>query len=112
MSIARGTRGTLGALSNAGTDTTDHDTEGISLTGDLSQMGTMGRVLRTAGFDVRNADVYPVIQGREEIVRALRYLWDHMIDGWWNQSDAMVKYGICTFDEYRERLSLQCDRDR
>lgn len=104
--------GTLTALGNAGSSNTDHDVEKLSLTGDLSQMGTMGRRLSEAGFDVRHSDVYPVIQGREEIVRALQYLWDREIKGWWNQNSAFEKYGIATNEEYRTKLNRYCERTK
>jgi len=99
--------GALAALGGAGRDTTDRDVEKLSLSGDLGQMGTMAARLRRAGFDVRNSDVYPVIQGEDEIKRALQYLWDNRVDGWWNQERAFIKYGIATHDEWLTRLREQ-----
>jgi hypothetical protein len=99
MDIANGT---LSSLTNAGTNNTD-DVEKILLNGDLSQMGIMSRVLREAGFDVRHSDIYPVIQGYE-IPRALKHLWDQRVDGWWNNRGNLIKYGICTADEFMVHL--------
>ncbi len=101
--------GTLAALAGAGSSNTDQNVEKCLLTGDLSQMGTMARALQNAGFDVRNSDVYPVLQG-DEIVPGLRYLYDHRIPGWRNQMNKFTKYGICTEQEYRDKLALECGR--
>lgn len=79
------------------------DVEKILLYGDLSQMGTMTRALQEAGFDVRHSDVYPVIQG-DEIKRALKYLWDRKVDGWRDNKHSLIKYGICTADEFMAHL--------
>ena len=94
--------GALSALGEAGKDTTDRDVEKLSLDGDLGQMGTMAARLRSAGFDVRNSDVYPVIQGADEIKRALQYFWDYRVDGWWNQERAFIKYDIATHHQWGE----------
>jgi hypothetical protein len=96
--------GTLEALSHRGENTTEPGKESISLQGDLAQMGTMSRMLEDAGINVRHRDVYPIIQVRDNIVRALQYLWDYRVPGWWGQHDYLIEYGICNDDEYRERL--------
>lgn len=107
--------GTITALNGVGTDTRDKGVEQLSLYGDLSQMGTMSQVLKDQGFDVRNWDVHPVIQG-EEIPKALRYLYDYKIHGWWNQQEALIKYNICTQEDFSKALnenynSWDCDED-
>jgi len=94
--------GTMSALAGVGTDSSDQGAEKVMLHGDLSQMGRMGDALRRAGFDVRNMDVYPVIQG-EEIKAALTYLWERRIPGWDNQRRALVRYGVCTEEEFVQR---------
>jgi hypothetical protein len=97
--------GAMSSLVGAGTDTTDKSAEDTYLfSGDLSQMGTMGERLRQAGFDVRNSDVYPAIQGTEEIKRALKFIFDNKVPGWWNQRHGMLKYGLCTEEEFQNHF--------
>ncbi len=88
-------------LGLANTNTTTPAAEKLLLNGDLGQMGTMKRRLQAAGFTVVNADVYPVIEGADEIKRALQYLYDNFVEGWWNQRQACIKYGIATFEEFQ-----------
>jgi hypothetical protein len=101
--------GALSALRNAGSSNTTADVESITLSGDLSQMGTMGDRLRQAGFNVRHSGVYPVIEGKE-IVGALQFLWDRGVDGWWGQNKELVKHGICTQEEFVAKLDQHCIR--
>lgn len=103
--------GTLSALEGAGSSNVDaNPEEGIikcTLRGDLSQMGTMSQILNDAGFPMRHWDVHPVIQGTaEQIKAALKYLWDHETHGWWNQDRAFVKHGICTDEEFTNKLNI------
>lgn len=80
------------------------------LSGDLNQMGTMERVLREAGFNVirSQSGTYPGFpqDAEEEYKRALKYLFDNRIAGWWNQHD-LTKYGLVTKEEFDEALQRE-----
>lgn len=109
--------GTLNALAGSGSSSVDKNpVEGIiecTLNGDLSQMGTMGQVLNDAGFPMRHSGAYPVIQGTvEQIKAALKYLWDREIHGWWNQDRAFIEHGICTDEEFTNKLNIACKKQK
>ncbi len=40
-------------------------------------------MIKKAGLDVGNIDVHQAFGSKEEYVRALEYLWEHQIGGWW-----------------------------
>ncbi len=77
------------------------------LIGDLNQMGIMERTLKDAGFPVvrSQSGTYPgfLKQDKDEFVKALRYLFEHRVEGWWGQD--IVKHGICTDAEFKSALS-------
>jgi hypothetical protein len=72
--------------------------------GDLNQMGIIEDKLRNAGFNVcRTASgTYPGFPRNEleEYKRALKYVYDNHIEGWWNQLHYFLEHGICTQEEY------------
>jgi hypothetical protein len=74
--------------------------------GDLSQMGTIETHLRAAGFNVVKTDVYPGFpkDQEEEFVRALKYVFDNRIHGWWSQRHNLLEYRICTEAEFSAAL--------
>lgn len=76
------------------------------LDGDLCQMAAMARTLRAAGFAVVNSGVFPGFARDDEegYVRALRHLFEHRVEGWWNQKRDLVKYGVCTQEEFDRAL--------
>jgi hypothetical protein len=84
------------------------------LNGDLNQMGTMEEVLRNAGFDVvRSSDgTYPGFpkEAKAEYHRALKWLFDRDVEGWWNQQ--LVSEGICTQAEFSAKLEARCQANR
>lgn len=93
--------GTLDSLSTAGR----HGGAYYLLYGDLSQMGIMKRVLQESGRfpTLTYADVYPGFakDDEENYVRALCFLFERRVAGWWNQREKLIRYGICTEDEYK-----------
>jgi len=82
----------------------------FTLDGDLCQMSAMERRLRNAGHPVTLTGVYPAFTNEEDFIKALQYLWDYLVEGWWNQSDDMIKHGICTKEEYKNTLDEYCAR--
>lgn len=77
--------------------------------GDLCQMADQERELRRQGFAVGNSDVYPVVNSEEEYKKALQFIWDRKINGWWNYKDDLVKYGICDAEEFTSVLRRQVE---
>jgi len=101
--------GVLDALADA-----DDPRAHYLLTGDLSQMGTMYTALKSAGFRVVKRDVYPGFaeSDEEEYVRALRFVYESGIAGWWNQRTDIIKHGIATAEEFQAKLSRAVRRSQ
>ena len=80
--------------------------------GDLQQMGTIYTVLLEAGFKVVKSNVYPGFprDQLEEYIRALRYVYENRIKGWWNQEKDLIKHEICTQEEYDKALGRKPKR--
>jgi hypothetical protein len=76
------------------------------LSGDLNQMGRMESILREMKFPVVKWDVYPgFLQNDEEkYIEALKLIYSWGIEGWWNQESALIKYKICTQEEFDAKL--------
>jgi len=74
--------------------------------GDLNQMGIIYSTLLEAGFNVVKSNVYPGFpkDKKEEYIRALKYLWDYKVEGWWNQEGKMIENGICTWNKFQAAL--------
>ena len=73
-----------------------------TLDGDLNQMGIMRDTLRNAGFRVAMLNVYPGFRknNKDGYIRALQFLLDNRIKGWWNQEREMIEHGVCTQEEF------------
>lgn len=82
--------------------------------GDLNQLGTIYRRLHDAGFAVVKSNVYPGFpeDAEDEYRRALDYVYGCRVNGWWNQREALIRYGICTEDEYTAALDALCASER
>lgn len=82
--------------------------------GDLNQLGIIYQRLSEAGFDVVKNDVYPGFpKDQEETYRqGLRFLFDNQVTGWWNQRSALLKYQICTEQEFKLALDRQVEDSR
>jgi hypothetical protein len=78
------------------------------LDGDISQMATMEARLRAVGFRLyrSTSGTYPGFPRDEEAEyqRALRYLFENRVPGWWNQR--MVDRQICTQEEFDKALNV------
>lgn len=72
--------------------------------GDLGQMGTMEDFLRRCGLPVVKSGVYPGFVHEADYIEGLRRIWDARIEGWWNSQTALVKYKICTQEEFTDAL--------
>lgn len=74
--------------------------------GDLGQMGLIYEALLQAGFEVVKRNVYPGFPEDQvdEFRRALDFVFERRIEGWWNQREALLKYEICTENEYEAAL--------
>ena len=78
------------------------------LSGSLSQMSAQEQFLLGAGFTVGRSDVYPCFHTEDEFKRALEAIWKNRVAGWWHYDGRYVKYGICTLDEFRTALDVEC----
>lgn len=101
--------GTVTAMSNRN-DNRAYYTFG----GDLNQMGLIERYLRSRGFAVVKSGVYPGFprDAEKEYIRALREVWENRVEGWWSQQERLLQYGICTEDEYKAALDVECAKER
>jgi len=77
--------------------------------GDLHQMGVIYTTLLNAGFPVVKNNVYPGFteSNQDEYKRALLYLFERRVEGWWNQRSKLIEYGICTQAEYMAALNRE-----
>jgi hypothetical protein len=66
----------------------------------------MEQRLLDAGFSVvrSGSGTYPgfPVGEKEKYKKALRYLFEHRVRGWWNQP--MREHGICTEEEFSQAL--------
>ena len=94
--------GVLGVL--AGANSTTRGCEIVVGGGDLHQMSVQSRFLRGQGMTIGHVDVYPSVRTEEEKVQALRLLWEHKVEGWWNLEHDFIRAGICTQEEFDMKL--------
>jgi len=79
------------------------------LSGDLSQMAEQDSFLKSQGFSLGRSDVYPLLK-ECDVPRALNLIYECKVTGWWNYKDRYVKYNICTVDEFKKALEIQCSK--
>lgn len=73
------------------------------LDGDLSQMSSQRRFLSERGIVIQQNNVYPCL--REcDVEKAMRLIWEQRCDGWWHYKPQYLKYGICTEEDFTNRL--------
>jgi hypothetical protein len=75
----------------------------FTLQGDLNQMAIQKRFLKKQLFEVGQVDVYPTIR-YEDIKQALILLYFNRVEGWWNYKSELLKFEICTEDEFKSSL--------
>lgn len=80
--------------------------------GDLCQMADQERELRRQGFAIKNSDVFPVVESKDEYKEALRFIWDRRVNGWWNYMDDFIEYGICDAEEFTSSLRRQVEVEK
>ena len=54
--------------------------------------------------------MYPGFVKLDDYIKGLKLIWEHRVEGWWNQQDDLVKYGVCTTDEYLEALRVTVEQ--
>lgn len=74
------------------------------LDGDLEQMSMQKRFLQDNGFEVGQVNCYPALKTEEEFKKALLLFWEKRIKGWWNYEKSLIKYGVCTQEEFNQVL--------
>ena len=72
--------------------------------GDLNQMFEQKKYLKSQGFDVKIADVYPYVETEEEYEKALKLIYENSIPGWWHYLGNYEEYKICTKKEFSLKL--------
>ena len=74
--------------------------------GDSKDVALIEDVLKRAGFHVKRAGslVGFDTDGRKTYIEALKYVWEHKVQGWHSQQHALVDNGICTLAEYKKAL--------
>lgn len=78
------------------------------LNGDLSQMANQRSFLSRHGFVMGQTDVYPTVKDSDKKM-ALTMFWANKVEGWWNYHEDFIRNGICTQDQYRSALKIQCE---
>ena len=82
------------------------------LSGDLSQMSAQERFLQGVGFTVGRSNVYPGLYTEREFKLALEAIWKNRVAGWWHYENKYVEYNICTSEEFRAALDVECDKKK
>lgn len=73
------------------------------LNGDLNQMYTQMDFLRQRGISVNVNGGIPIINAND-FERSIRLIYENRVIGWWNYKDELVSFGICTEEEFMDRL--------
>lgn len=73
------------------------------LKGDLNQMAIQKRFLIDHGFRLSQFDVYLAIEP-EEVKKVLTLFWKYCVEGWWCYDTDLIKYKICTTEEYLKQF--------
>ncbi|MBU2704102.1 L-rhamnose mutarotase [Sporomusaceae bacterium BoRhaA] len=80
--------------------------------GDLHQLGVQSLFLRRNGFDIEQVDVFSAVETEDEYNEAIALFYQNRVEGWWNYKDELIKYRICTEDEFKKALQESVDRKR
>ncbi len=75
----------------------------LTIRGDLYQMAEQTRALIHIGIRLKASNVYRIIH-KDDVVRALGYIWLYRVEGWWHYDKEYVKYNICTSEDFKRRL--------
>lgn len=74
--------------------------------GDLHQLGVQSLFLRQNGFDIEQVDVFSAVETEDEYNMAIAMFYQSRVEGWWNYKEELIKYGICTEDEFKTALQV------
>ena len=74
--------------------------EELFLDGDLNQMANQHKFLANRGIPLHRVNVYSVINGKENIKKAMQLILDMKVDGWWHYKTECIDYGVCTAEEW------------
>jgi len=80
-----------------------HENYTFFLDGDLSQMSSQKRFLNERGISTKQNNVYPCLR-QSDVKEALTLIWEQRCDGWWHYCKYYVEFGICTKEEFNNRL--------
>jgi len=107
----RGNLSGVGELMSAAASGRNDSGYSYYLSGDLCQMSKQKEFLSSHGMTLGQKDVYPVLETEDDFKEALALLWKYRVAGWWNYQKQMVEYGICTKDEHRAALDVECAKE-
>lgn len=98
----------------AGIDTLHDNSAYYTFDGDLNQMAIIYEALKHARFPVTRSGVSPAFtkSKKYQYIKALKFLWNEKIEGWWNQRDAMIEHSICTIEQFTTILKNQTDNKK
>lgn len=72
--------------------------------GDLKQLSAQRRHLEMCNFKIESIDVFSAVSTEAEKIQAIRSFYNHCVDGWWNYQEELIQYGICTKEEFLQKL--------
>lgn len=73
------------------------------LNGDLNQMYKQFSYLTDRGFDVITEGGIPQVESSSYGLAVLE-IYENSISGWWNYRDYLISHGICTQEQFMEKL--------
>lgn len=81
------------------------------LNGDLNQMYTQMDFLRGRGISVTVKGGITMVKS-EDYEYCIMEIYANGIIGWWNYKDDLVSFGICTGEQFTERLTQRVERNK
>lgn len=91
-------------LLKSASDDERNETHSFLLSGDLCQMSAQRNFLQSRGFNVKQNNVYPSLK-ESDVENALKLIWEQRVEGWWHYEERYKKHGICTKEEFWDRLN-------
>ncbi len=74
---------------------------GLTLRGDLHQMGVQNLFLRQRGYDLTRAGVYSIIKP-VDVKSALTAIYIQRCEGWWHYKEEYIEHDICSDEQFTE----------
>ena len=75
----------------------------LTTKGDLNQQAIQRKLLRTESISYEEVDVYCSVAS-EDVERFITTMYIRRIEGWWLYNEELIKYNVCTVDQYRDSL--------